>query len=153
MINQMVTEGFHYKMCGLDNIYLANGFEVHDTSYGDGISITDVDGLHLEIAKNIIYNGAKPSGKEIRFLRKELSLTQAGIGLLMGIDGQTVARWEKEQTEIPGPAIMLLRLIVEDHISKDELLGHAIKELTALDDLIHKEMTFHTTADGWKAAA
>lgn len=153
MSNREVEKLFHYTMCGLDNIYLANGFEFHDTAYGEGVSVIEMNGLHTEIAKNIISNGAKPSGKEIKFLRKELGLAQAGLAMFMDVDVQTVARWEKDQTEITGPATVLLRLLVEDNISKDELLGKAIKGLTVLDDLIHDKMTFKSTINGWKAAA
>ena len=153
MSNKQGRELYHYTMCGLDNIYLMNGFEIRDTAYGETVSIVDVDGLHSVIAKNIIHNGAKPSGKEIRFLRKELEFSQAHLASLMDVDVQTVARWEKGHTEIPGPAHVLLRLIVEDHLSKDKLLSDAIEALTALDDNAQQTLTFESTGDLWKAAA
>jgi putative transcriptional regulator len=153
MDSQEGKQLYHYTMCGLDNIYLANGFEIHDTDYGSGISITDIDGLHRAIAKGIIYNGAKPSGKEIRFLRKELDLSQSGLASFMGVDSQTVARWEKKETEIPGPAANLMRFLIEDLVTENELLRKAIQDLTELDEIVNKDKTFHATDAGWKTAA
>ena len=42
---------YHYTGCGLDNIYLANGFERKVTPYGEGVSIADADGLHEAIGR------------------------------------------------------------------------------------------------------
>ena len=30
---------YHYRECGLRNVWLANGFDEHDTPYGPGIAI------------------------------------------------------------------------------------------------------------------
>jgi putative transcriptional regulator len=32
---------YHYTECGLDNVYLENGFTVHKTAYGRGVSISE----------------------------------------------------------------------------------------------------------------
>ena len=36
----------HYTSCGLQNIWLKNGYEVIETAYGKATSIHDVEGLH-----------------------------------------------------------------------------------------------------------
>ena len=144
---------FHYKTCGLDNIFLVNGFKYYDTGYGKGVSISDMDGLHAAIAKSIIYDGTKPSGQEIRFLRKELGISQAGLAMLMLVDAQTVARWEKDQTEIPGPASTLLRLHIENSLSGKELLSAALQKLADLDEHTHGQIMFKSTEKGWRLAA
>ena len=60
---------------------------------------------------------------------------------------------KKEKTAMSGPATVLLRFIVRDHVSKDESLGKAIQELAKLDALVHEIMIFISTNEGWKAAA
>ena len=47
-------EPHHYVNSGLDYVYLANGFTVHDTPYGSGVAIENADGLHHAIAVAII---------------------------------------------------------------------------------------------------
>jgi len=44
---------YHYKACGLDNVYLKNGYEEKNTPSGKSIAIHDIDGLHKAIGKGI----------------------------------------------------------------------------------------------------
>jgi len=46
---------YHYTLCGLDNVWLENGYQVRETSYGQGISVHDVEGLHEVIALQCHY--------------------------------------------------------------------------------------------------
>src|SRR4030095_4658011 len=85
---------YHYTLCGLDNIWLVNGYKHHDTAYGPGVAVEDVDGLHRAIATDLICGKRDLSGKELRFLRKGLDLSQEGLAMLLGTTAQTVARWE-----------------------------------------------------------
>ena len=49
-----MTERYHYTECGLDYVYLVNGYTWHQTPYGRGVSIEDADGLHDAIALGVI---------------------------------------------------------------------------------------------------
>ena len=40
-----VMSSYHYTMCGLDYVYLTNGYREHVTEYGSGISIERADAL------------------------------------------------------------------------------------------------------------
>lgn len=42
---------YAYRECGVDGIVLVNGYRRVKTSYGAGISIVDIDGLHKTIAR------------------------------------------------------------------------------------------------------
>jgi putative transcriptional regulator len=107
---------YHYTECGLDAVFLINGYEVHETPYGRGVSVKDVDGLHKAIGCWIA-NGKKAlDGKEVRFLRKEMDLAQSEVGDILSVSVQTVARWEKGQCDMPGPAEIMLRVIYLQHI-------------------------------------
>ena len=50
-------------------------------------------------------------GKEVRFLRKLLDLTQAELALWIGYHSQQIARWEKGQGVINPAADRFLRVI------------------------------------------
>ena len=92
-----MRDWLHYTACGLDNVWLANGFSVKETKYGKGIAIDDVEGLHRLLAGHLIDKPGLLTGKEFRFLRVHLGLTQQGLGKLMGtLTENAVSLWERK---------------------------------------------------------
>ena len=139
------TQLHHYTECGLDDVYLLSGHDVHATPYGEGVSIHDVDGLHRAIGRWLALEKKSLSGKEIRFLRKELGLTQERLADRLGTTCQTLARWEKDKVPIPGPADILLRVIYLSEMfgRADTKLGLRLRALEGAAG----EVTF-TSRDG-----
>ena len=86
---------YHYKSCGLDNVFLKNGFAIKQTPYGPAVAIEDIEGLHLAIASDLLRQKTPLTGAQFRFLRKEQDLTQAEMAAILGVSEQTVAAWEK----------------------------------------------------------
>ena len=77
-------EPFRYLACGLDNVFLTSGF-VRKERAGQWITaVEDADGLHKAISMHLVLRRKQLSGKEVRFLRKRLELTQAELGKLLG---------------------------------------------------------------------
>jgi len=140
-----MTQGYHYKESGLDNVWLHGGVERHDTSYGPGISIRDVDGLHAAIGLSLADRQEQLSGMEVRFLRHELDLSQRALGDLLGVTAITVARWEKEAPSIQPPAQRLLSGIYREAITGDANIGEHLRKLSepvaVLHEMIHLELT------------
>ena len=140
---------YHYTSCGLPNIFLKNGYEEYDTPYGKGVAIEDVAGLHKAIALAIIESQSKLTREELRFLRKEMNLSQKRLGQLVGVEDQTVATWEKR-----GPSSMadrFVRVIAKGHY-EDEEIRSFIEMLAELDRKNHQEFCFEESVDGWKAS-
>lgn len=139
------SERLHYKDCGLDNIYLLNGFE-RETHDGDEyVSITDIDELHRAIGIHIVLSRKAPSNKEIRFLRNEMDMSQSDLGKVFGVTDQSVARWEKGQTEIPGPAVFSLKLFyLISLVPEDQKLGFINDFISALGQLGEMDETDET---------
>jgi putative transcriptional regulator len=150
---EAMREPLHYPDCGLDNIYLLNGYEVFKTPYGDGVAVTNVDGLRQAIAWHLATHKKLLDGKEIRFLRKEMDLTQSELGKCLGVDAQTVARWEKGEHNINGPAERLLRALYVEHVHGKLSVHELLSMLDELDALLCSRQVFETTEEGWKAAA
>lgn len=100
---------YHYRECGLDNIYLLNGFTRDEYDGEEYISVHNVDGLWKAISLNLVVRQKTLSPKEIRFLRGQMDLTQAELASKLRVDDQTVARWEKGKSKLPGPADVALR--------------------------------------------
>lgn len=109
-----MSRPYQYRQCGLDNVYLVNGFERANTKYGESIRIHDIDGLHRAIGTYLTEQKKPLTGAEVRFLRHELDLSQRGLGDLLDKSGQTVARWEKGEVQIDGTAERLLRLLYKN---------------------------------------
>jgi DNA-binding transcriptional regulator YiaG len=142
---------YHYRSCGLPNVYLKNGYTEHTTDYGVGVSIDNVEGLHKAIALAIIESPTKMTGAEFRFLRKELNLSQKRLGDAMGVEDQTVAGWEKKHpTSMAG---RLLRILAKGHYENDKI-KELLEKLADLDSKeSHENLCFEESSEGWHNAA
>ncbi|KGK42947.1 hypothetical protein LH51_03460 [Nitrincola sp. A-D6] len=142
---------YHYRSCGLPNVYLKNGYTEHTTDYGPGVSIEDIEGLHKAIALAITESPTKMTGAEFRFLRKELNLSQKRLGDAMGVEDQTVAGWEKKQpTSMAG---RLIRILAKGHYENDKI-NELLEKLADLDSKeSHENLCFEESSDGWHYAA
>ncbi|MBF9052582.1 transcriptional regulator [Roseobacter sp. HKCCD9010] len=146
---------YHYTECGLDNVWLVNGVERHDTPYGAGVSIVDVDGLHAAIGLRIADRADQMAGAEFRFLRHELDLSQRTLGNLLGVDGQSIKRWErKSNTSLDGPGPRLLAALYRESTTGDPDLSRSLEMLADLDAERHRQITLARTAtDEWTVCA
>jgi len=144
---------YHYTQCGLDDVFLLNGVSEHDTLYGSGVSVYNVEGLHKAIAMNIVCNKAMLNGREMRFLRKLMDLTQAELAGWLGVNVQTVARWEKGQSEISGPADKLMRLLYLASEFTDVKVLEQVRALAELDAGGRERQEFEVSEKEWRSAA
>jgi len=102
----------HYTACGLDDVYLVNGFTRETVDGEEFITIENIDGLWKAIGLHLVDTRRKVlAPKEIRFLREHMDLTQAELGAKLRVTDQTVARWEKGETDMPGSADLVLRIL------------------------------------------
>lgn len=101
----------HYTICGLDDVYLLNGFkrvEDGDESY---VVIEDMAALWKAIGLFLVERRKVLKSREIRFLRHRMDMTQAELAAYLRVDDQTVARWEKGRAKLPGPADVAIRTL------------------------------------------
>jgi DNA-binding transcriptional regulator YiaG len=150
-----VSNPYHYKECGLDNVYLVGGVEYVDTPRGKGVTIKDQEKLHRVIGEILIKEKKKLNGKEFRFLRHELNMTQLVLASLLGVDVQTIGRWERGESEIPGSAQAILRLLYEETFNGNQRIREPLNKLAELDEQFPgcDEITLEDAEDGWQAAA
>lgn len=115
----------HYTACGLDNIYLTNGFVVRDTRHGRGCAIEGIDQLHVAIARHLTVKATPLTGKELRYLRRALDLTQEAFADLVGSDVQNIGRYERGAKSVPGPIDRLARITYRALVAEtpDDLEG------------------------------
>jgi DNA-binding transcriptional regulator YiaG len=146
---------YHYKECGLNDVWLSNGYRMQKTPYGEALFIEDVRALHRAIAARLIRHKPNLSGAEFRFLRKELDMSQKALAEIFGKDVQSIARWEK-QSRAPKMADRMLRMTYRDCVM-DECFDGSLKELVLrlndMDQKAFEKLRFKHSGENWKLAA
>jgi len=151
---------YHYTESGLDNIWLANGFEITETNGDKEIYIHDIHGLHKMIGLLLIEKQGLLSGKEIRFIRTTLDFSQGVLARLLGCTYQTVLLWEKDRGTISKTADRLLRVMFFEYLNPEndrtayELINQIADleaETTAAANL--DKIIFEEKSDEWRRVA
>jgi putative transcriptional regulator len=143
-----MKNGYRYTESGLTNVWLANGFTIRKTKYGEGVSIHDMDGLHRALAR-ALSNKPRLTGTEVRFLRKEMGLSQRGLGELLGVTDQAVSLWERKG-QLPKTADRLLRLIYVEHDRGNAAIRTDIQRLNDMDSQDREQIIAEEAKGGSK---
>ncbi|MDP2409982.1 MAG: helix-turn-helix transcriptional regulator [Pseudolabrys sp.] len=109
------TVSYHYMECGLDNVTV-EGIQSRDDGADATVTIRNVNGLHRAIAEAIVAHKAGISGKELRFLRTEMGMTQAELAKIVHHDTQSIGRWERGEFPIEPNADALIRLLAVERL-------------------------------------
>jgi DNA-binding transcriptional regulator YiaG len=112
-------EAYHYKECGLDNVLIQGMMPCVDDDGDPVVTIPNIGGLHEAIAGAIVSHTAGMSGKELRFLRTEMGMTQAQLAKVVHHDTQSVGRWERSEHPIEPTAEALIRLLAIQRLRLD----------------------------------
>ena len=145
---------YHYTLCGLNNIYLLNGYTEYDTPYGRGVSINNIDGLHLAIARDLINAPRRLLPEEFRFLRKEMKCSQGSFGLTIGVNEQTIARIEKGELQPKVAFEAVFRALAAEVLLKEKSEMKALlTDITKQEDELfeeNKKIFLESIGDTWK---
>ena len=144
----MICDEYHYTECGIDDVYLVNGFEFVDTPQGRRVIITNIDRLHEVIGEFLVNKKRDLNGSDLQFLRHEMLMSQAVLAGLLEVSVQTVHRWESRKTDISKPAESLVRLLYGEHIGRNNKTHALLKRLADLEDEID-ELRLEETVGGW----
>lgn len=142
---------YHYTESGLQNVWLTNGYNVKKTTSGNAVAIVDADGLHKAIGRAI---ACKPymTGAELRYLRKELDLSQSRFGNLVGVSEESVSLWER-RGRVPKSASRLIQAVYLETIDGNVRLKELIELLAEMDRTHQDKLIFEDTKMGWREAA
>lgn len=145
---------YHYVDSGLDNVYLENGYTVHTTPYGEGVSIHDTGGLHRMLGDLLVDLPRPLSGAELRFLRVQMDMTQRALASVMGEEEQTLRRWEKARSKpIRGAADRLIRVLYNEYVGGDGTVRQMVERLAELDQVEVSAIHLREDHDQWQIAA
>jgi len=141
---------YHYTDGGLRNVWLANGYEIKQTPYGEGVSFHNLDGLTTSICIALTKKAGVLTGIEFRYIRSAgMLLSQSALGKLMGIDGQSVARWEKTG-KVPKWADKLVRLLYLAQAQGNEPISAAVDRVKTVERLIKQKIVVKESRGQWK---
>lgn len=148
----MKNKMYHYTDGGLKNVWLQNGFEVRKTPYGKGVAIHDIDGLTKAICMALTNKSSSLTGVEFRYIRSgAMLLSQAGLASMMGVDAQTVARWEKHGRP-PKWADKLIRVLFLAHADGNQAISSVMARINTVERLIHQNIVVREVHNkGWRS--
>ncbi len=146
---------YQYTLCGLPNVYLNNGYIVESTQYGEVVSIQNVKGLHQSIGLSLIESPNPLTSYEVRYLRKEMDLSQKALAEILNVKSVTVRKWESEANVINGAADRLLRALYKESVVDKSSIMLLVEKIAKLDQKIYAEtkLQFRETDHGWQKEA
>ena len=142
---------YHYTESGLRNVWLANGYKIREFDGQKVVSIAGADELHRVIGRAL---ACKPylTALELRFLRKELGLSQKRLADMLGTSEQTVSLWER-RGKMPKGYDRIIRALYLEHLDGNVKIQELIERLIELDKKEEDRLVFQDTGSGWKKAA
>lgn len=148
-------ESLHYTQCGLDNVYLLNGYSWTSLQGGEEVlSVEDIEGLHAAIAKAIV-DGAEPlDAQTFKFLRKYLDMAQRQVAAMLELSEETVSLWERAKSPIQRSADIVLRALAQEHCNGNARVTALIERFNQLDREVHEHTIQLCKFEGhWQEAA
>lgn len=139
---------YHYKMCGLDNVWLENGYTAKETRYGKGVSVANADQLHALLATVVAKKEGRLTGKELKFLRNFLCLSQRRVGEMLGCSEQSVSLWERNDN-VPVAEEALIRSCVLEKVNGNAKVSEMIDRMNTVDRLVHRQILARSTREHW----
>ena len=141
---------YHYTDGGLRNVWLANGYEIKKTPFGEGVAFHNLDGLTESICIALTKKAGVLTGSEFRYIRSAgMLLSQPALGKLMGIDGQSVARWEKTG-KVPKWADKLVRLMYLAQAQGNEPISSAVERVKTVERLVKQRIVVKESRGQWR---
>jgi DNA-binding transcriptional regulator YiaG len=141
----------HYTESGLSNVWLENGYSLHKTPYGKGVSIDDAHGLHSALAMEITAKKGRITGKELRFLRTLLGLSQGNLAeKCLGVSEQSVSLWERTG-KVPAQVDAIVRLLALEKLKGNARITDVLHRINDVDRLMNQRIVAVERRKKWTA--
>lgn len=142
---------YHYTESSLQNVWLMNGYKKRMVEGAEAVAIVDAESLHRAIGRAIASRNHM-TGAELRFLRKELDLSQTRFAMLMDVSEEAVSLWER-RGRIPKAPCRWMQALYLESIDGNVRVKELIERLANLGREHRDKMVFEDTAQGWREAA
>ena len=90
------------------------------------------------------------TGKELRFLRVLLSLSQQGIAKMVGTTDQSMSLWERKG-HVPISADALVRLLVLEKLTGDGKISEVIHRINVVERLVNQRIVATERKSKWRS--
>ena len=141
---------YRFDDAGLKNVWLANGYTIKRTAYGDAVAIEDIEGLTRVVCRALARKLGRLDGAEFRYLRLHLRLSQKSLAKLFGNTEQSVANWEK-RGRVPLWADKHIRLLWEAAQDGDETVKRVVDRINEVERLVNQRIVVEETRRGWRS--
>lgn len=143
---------YHYKMSGLDNVYLKGGVEefICPKCGHRSTAIRNPIGLHRAIAASLALAKRRLSGNELRFLREQLAFSAEELASLVEYSEEYIRKIEAGSTSPKAPYEMFLRVAVMRGIKAPD---YDLRELSHRKKYKLEELRFINKDRDWTIAA
>lgn len=142
---------YHYTECGLDNVWLENGYTVKKTAYGKATSVDDAIGLHQVLTIELTQKKGRVTGKELRFMRTVLGMSQEGLGKCVGATEQSVSLWERTG-KVPQYADSILRLLVSEKLNGNSKVTEVIERINTVERICNQLIVAREKKHKWTSS-
>ncbi len=112
---------YQYMESGLENVFIEGVSFVTDDAGETCITVPNINGLHKAISTGIVRQKAGMTGREMRFLRTEIGLTQAELAIIVHREALAISRWERGEVPIDSNAEALIRLFAAQKLELDAI--------------------------------
>ena len=141
---------YHYTFGGLQDVYLVNGYTIKQTPHGEAVAFVDGEGLERAICDALARKDGALAGAGLRYIRTSgFKMSQASMGAVLGVDAQTVARWEKGDGA-PTTAEKLLRVVYLAHSNADATAHSVVESLNAIERAMKQTIVLHERQGLWE---
>lgn len=147
------SPGTHdYRECGLPVRLVGVTLARCPGCGNDDVEIPRIEELHRLIARTIIHKPHGLSGGEARFLRKWLGHSSRDFAEIMGVQPETVSRWESGAKPMGATADRLLRVLVANDEPREEYPAEELRKVdrSTTEPLAH---SLRMGDEGWRPAA
>lgn len=140
---------YHYTESGLPNVWLENGYVVQKTPYGRAVAIEHADSLHKVLAIEITKKKGRITGKELRFLRLVLELSQENLAhKCFGLSEQAVSLYERTG-KVPAQADTIIRMLVLEKLNGNVRITDILHRINDVDRLVNQRIVASETRNRW----
>ena len=139
---------YHYKECGLDNVWLENGFTEKITPYGKAVAIDNAINLHQTIALDLTMKVGKLTTNEFRFMRAILGISEDGFAQCLGDTEQSVNLWERTEN-IPTYADSIARMLVSEKLKGNIKVSSVIERINTVERMCKQKIVAREDKHKW----
>lgn len=144
---------YHYTESGLSNVFLKNGYSVEVIDDDEYVSIDDLNGLHRILGISVAGKATPLTHEQFKFLRIELNLSQRMLGNRFGVSEQTIARYEKGQSDIRRTTDAALRSLYMESIEQNNPVSYFLDLLANSEARqVAQEMLLEEVENRWEVA-